>query len=110
MVGDEEDKEPLLMLSDLAITGILMLVDGKPFGVAAGYMLSDDTCDLFLAKESERDPVLGYCLRRELMRSLPDSVRYINLEDDLDIEGLRTMKKQMVPKQMNDMWMAIRND
>ena len=110
LVGDEEDKEPLCMMANLGIEGILMLVDGQPFGVAAWYPLGDGVCDLFLAKESQRDPVLGYCLRRELMRSLPEDISYVNLEDDLDIEGLRAMKKQMAPVQMNDMWMARRND
>ena len=108
LYGDEEDAEPLHHLKELGLTGILMLVDGKPFGVAAGFQLSDDTYDLFLAKECTKDPALGYCLRREWMRAIPDTVRYVNLEDDLGIEGLRIMKKQMIPVKMNEMWMAVR--
>lgn len=108
LYGDEEDTEPLHHMQELGLTGILMRVDGAPFGVAAGFPLTADTYDLFLAKERCKDPALGYCLRREWMRALPDTVTLVNLEDDLDIEGLRTMKKQMIPVQMNEMWMAVR--
>lgn len=108
LYGDEEDAEPLERMAELGLSGILMRVDGEPYGVAAGFPLTDDTFDLFLAKERYKDPALGYCLRREWMRALPDTVTYVNLEDDLDMEGLRTMKKQMLPVRMNEMWMAVR--
>lgn len=79
MVGDEEDTEPLTQMAQLGITGILMRVDGMPYGVAAGFMLSEDTYDLFLAKDAGRDPCLGYCLRHLLMAGLPEAVRWVNL-------------------------------
>ena len=110
MYGDEEDTEPLLKQKELGITGILMRVNGEPFGVAAGFMLNEDTCDLFLAKECVKDPYLGYYMRREWMRMLPENVKWVNLEDDLEIEGLRTMKKQMIPEKMNTMWMAVHDE
>lgn len=110
MYGDEEDTEPLMKREQLGIRGILMYADGAPFGVAAGYMLSDDTFDLFLAKECVKDPCLGYYMRRELMRLLPENVRFVNLEDDLEIEGLRVMKKQMLPEKINEMWTAVRHE
>jgi len=106
LYGDEEDTEPMMNMELLGITGILLRVNGEAYGVAAGFMLSEDTYDVFLAKEKSRDPYLGYAMRRELIRMLPESIRWVNLEDDLELEGLRTMKKQMIPEKMNEMWTA----
>ena len=106
--GDEGDLGQVRQLQALHGTGILLYADGKPCGVAAGYPLTDDAYDISLGKLSYEDAALGYYLRRAWMETLPDAVRLVNIEDDLDIEGLRVMKHNMRPVAMNDMWMAKR--
>lgn len=108
-VGDgETDEEALYLFKELGIEGVIIYVDGVPCAVVAGYPLSEYTYDLFLAKERERISGLAYYAKREFFLSLPQQYQYINIEEDLGIEGLRKMKKNLSPICMNEVWEAVR--
>lgn len=102
------DLTGLLHMEELGIDGILIRVDGEPAGVAAGYPLTEDTYDLFLAKTCKPLQGLGYYVQRSFFLSRPSGVLWINMEEDLDIEGLRNMKKRLSPVRMNELWRADR--
>lgn len=101
------EEEGLSSFRELEICGVVIYMDGQPYAVAAGYPLSSNCYDLFLAKERERISGLAYYAKREFFLSLPDQYRYINIEEDLGIEGLRKMKKILNPVNMNQMWEAV---
>ena len=92
----------------LGIEGIFVRVDGRPAGIAAGYPLTADTYDLFLAKADQQVYGLGYYVQRAFFLSRPEGVRWVNMEEDLGIEGLRSMKKRLAPVRMNELWRAYK--
>ena len=95
---DEKAGEVLLKNREaLGVLGILVRVDGRPYAVVAGYPLCEDTFDLVLAKQVECLTGLSVYTRNQLIWRLPKQYQWINAEEDLGIEGLRAMKKQMRP-------------
>ncbi|MCD8082301.1 MAG: phosphatidylglycerol lysyltransferase domain-containing protein [Clostridiales bacterium] len=82
---------------ELDVRGILVRLDGEPFSVAAGYPLAPDVFDLCLARQKQLLGGIGIYTKHALIASLPDHFRFFNAEEDMGIEGLRKMKKQMRP-------------
>lgn len=74
--------------------------------IAAGYPLCEDVFDLVLVKQVECLTGLSVYARNQLVRLLPEKYKWINAEEDLGVEGLRTMKKQMKPTEILKMYNA----
>lgn len=102
------DREGILCRKELGITGIIVYMDGEPYAVEAGYPLSGDTYDLYLSKEKAQVPGLAYYAKRIFFLSLDARYRYINMEEDLGLEGLRKMKTILAPVEKNLIWQAGR--
>lgn len=83
--------------TQLDVCGIVVLMDGEPYALAAGYPLSRDTFDLALAKQKNTLSGLSAYTKHALIQSLPEQFTCINAEEDLGLDGLRTMKRQMRP-------------
>lgn len=77
--------------------GIVVYVNGEPSAVVAGFPISDKMFDMCLAKQKRTIPGLSVYAKYMFVTSLPKKYEIINAEDDLGIEGLREMKKQMQP-------------
>ena len=105
--GDEVDEDALKMHKELKITGVIIYDGTKPISVAAGFYMSEDIYDVFLCKGAERIPGLFYHTRRELLKTLNESCMRVDLEDDMGLEGLRTMKEELHPIDKIKMWKAI---
>lgn len=90
-------KSLLNAANELDILGILVYVDGVAFAIYGGYGLSEHVFDLSIAKQKDNLPGLSVFGRRELLRSLPPQYIYVNGEEDLGLEGLRTLKQLMRP-------------
>lgn len=104
---DEQAGGILLENQDaLDVLGILVRVDDRPYAVAAGYPLCEDVFDLALVKQVECLTGLSVYARNQLVRLLPEKYKWINAEEDLGVEGLRTMKKQMKPTEILKMYTA----
>lgn len=91
----------------LGVLGILVRVDGRPYAIAAGYPLCEDMFDLALVKQVECLTGLSVYTRNQLIWLLPEKYKWINAEEDLGVEGLRTMKKQMKPAGLLKMYAAM---
>ena len=108
--GLRDDGVPTEMLrlrKELNLHGILVRVGGEPFAVCAGYPLNETTFDFSLSKLRENLPGLSYWAKHKLYESLPEQFTTINAEDDVGTPGLRTMKYQMRPSGMIDMFHAV---
>lgn len=104
---DDVDEEAIRKATELGITGVLVYIDGVAQAVCAGYPLSDDTFDISVAKCRSNLPGLSYYAKHALFLSLDPCYRYINLEEDLGIPGLRQMKQILSPVRKNEMWEAV---
>ncbi len=81
----------------LNLRGVLLFLDGEPWGVAAGYGLGRGHFDCCLMKARESLPGVADHLRVRLAESLEGDFTYLNLEEDLGVEGLRQMKERLRP-------------
>ena len=105
---DQAENDALDYRNELQLDGVVVFLDGKAFGVALGFPLSDETFDLFAAKERKTLPGMAYYVKHELFRYLGDKYMYVNIEEDLGNEGLRRMKMSLCPVKQNKMWKAIK--
>ena len=70
----------------LGLTGITVLMDGRPYAVTAGFPLSEDTFDLCLLKQRAYLTGLSVFARCEMYKRLPANFTKINCEEDMGIE------------------------
>lgn len=103
---DAAELEALEYAEQLEMDGIAVYLDGQPYGVAMGFPLTEDTFDLFAAKERKVLPGMAYYVKHELFLYLSGNYAYVNIEEDLGKEGLRRMKKNLSPVRLNMMWRA----
>lgn len=92
------------ILKDIDGFGQVILVDDEPFAVVAGYPLSDNMVDFALAKQSFPLGGMGAFIKYIFINNLPEQYKYINIEEDLGIDGLRTMKHLLRPDLIINMY------
>lgn len=86
-----------LELSDSRnIRGILVMADGLAVGYAAGLIQGDSFVFLF-KKNCHGYRGLDEYLQTELLKELPDTVKWINYTEDMGMEGLRNYKRRLAP-------------
>lgn len=104
---DEVDEEAVQKAELLQLSGVVVYADGVAQAVCAGFPLTDDTYDICVSKCRQNLPGLSYYAKHALFLSLEPRFRYINLEEDLGIPGLRQMKQILSPVRKNEMWEAV---
>lgn len=104
---DEVDEEAIQKAELLNLSGVIVYADGVAQAVCAGFPLSEDTFDICVSKCRQNLPGLSYYAKHALFLSLDPCYRYINLEEDLGIPGLRQMKQILSPVRKNEMWEAV---
>ena len=100
------DLNAITYRKQLKIQGILLYLDGCPIALIAGFALSEETFDIVVAKATVGLQGVSYYSKREMMKRMKEQFKYINLEEDLGLEGLRTMKQLMSPVSKNLIWEA----
>lgn len=81
----------------LGLDGIVILIDGKIHGYMYGSPLSAGCFDAISGKGEAAIPNLSSVLKREFARMCCSDFKYVNLEEDLGVEGLRNMKTMYMP-------------
>ena len=76
--------------------GIIVNSDGTDIGYAAGIIQGDTFVFLF-KKNCRGYRGLDEYLQTELLKELPEHVRYINYTEDMGVEGLRNYKRRLAP-------------
>lgn len=86
------------------IKGIIITQDNKPLASIAGIIVDNKIYSVFFGEHKKNeDGLIGYCMHR-VVPYLDKDVEYINMEEDLGIEGLKTWKNKMRPVKLIDMW------
>lgn len=110
-LSDDQVNETLVrMRKELSGEGIVVYLDGMPVSVVAGVPLSKDSFDIIVAKSTKNIQGISYYAKHAMMCNIRDRFQYINLEDDMGIEGLRAMKTAMRPVRKNIVWRAVQNN
>ena len=87
---------------ELGLSGIVIFIDEELKGYMYGSPLSSDCFDTISGKGSPDVPNISTVLKRELVRLCCEGFKFVNFEEDLGIEGLRTMKTEYMPVRMID--------
>lgn len=97
LIGADAARRLLDAFSALAGVGVLVLDGDRPAALAAGYPLTEDCFDLALCIEPGPGSDLAVYARQQLFARLAGRWRIVNAEEDLGLPGLRTLKQQMAP-------------
>ncbi len=85
--------------SRLGLSGIVIFIDGQIRGYMYGAPLSSECFDLISGKGDDSTIMnISSVLKTECVRLCCKDYKYINLEEDLGVEGLRTMKMLYIPE------------
>ena len=91
----------------LNMNGVIVYADGMPAAIAAGYFISDSMYDISLCRQAIHDPDIAVYARHQLFARLPQTIRLINAEEDLGLEGLRILKQGMRPVSLLTMFEGV---
>lgn len=91
----------------LSMNGIIVYADGMPAAIAAGYLISDQVYDISICRQAISDPDIAVFVRQQLFMGLPKTVTCINAEEDLGLEGLRSLKQGMRPIGLLEMFEGV---
>lgn len=96
--GDyEAAKEALLNMDELALSGAIFDVDGRPGAYVLGEELSPEVFAIHFEKGLTRHKGLLQYVNRSFAGILPSKYRFINREQDLGDVGLRHSKQSYRP-------------
>ena len=77
---------------ELGLFGIILFIDGKVSGYEYGSRLSDTYCDSMEEKGDTRIRSICRVLNQEFITRFCHGMHYINVEEDVGIEGIREKK------------------
>jgi len=97
----------LAAFAALHLSGIVLRIDGVIKGFSYGTKLSDVFYDAIAEKGDKNVPHVYKILRQESARLCASCCPYINLEEDLDIPGLRSMKLNYKPAYLLRKYIAV---
>jgi len=94
---------------EMGLEGLVLLNDGEALALTLGSRLSADTFDVHFEKAG-RDVEGAYAavnraFARYIRNKYPD-IRYLNREEDMGLEGLRSAKESYYPHHMTEKWYA----
>lgn len=89
---------------ELDMAGIILESEEGPQATAYGSYIAEDIFDLHVAKTVMHN--IDSYLKWSLYSCLPETVQWINLEEDLNISGLRTSKLESVPE-LIPLWKGV---
>lgn len=105
------DSYPSLLAIDyfnqLNLSGIIMFANKSPVAYIIGAGISDDTCDIHIAKCLVKDSGVDLYCKQKFYSQIKDDFLYINREDDMGMEGLRKAKMEAHPIHLNNVMKGI---
>ena len=90
---------------ELGLQGIMMGTEAGPQAIAYGAVIAPDVFD-FHVEKTLMPSIVNY-VKWELYQRLPDQIRWINLEEDLNLPGLKNNKLQAVPAKIVPLWKGV---
>ncbi|WP_026494452.1 DUF2156 domain-containing protein [Butyrivibrio sp. WCD3002] len=91
------DKQ-LQHFDELGLSGIVLRIDGVVQGFGYGGKLSDTFYDAIIEKGNREIPHIYKVLRLESVKQCAMDCEYVNMEEDVGIEGLRALKNSYKPE------------
>ncbi len=77
--------------------GILVRIDGRVRGYSLAVKQGDDTAIIILEKADHKYPGIYQAINNRMNIEMPEGIKYINREQDMNIEGIRKAKMSYHP-------------
>lgn len=90
-------RDSLINMSALELHGRIAYANGEPFGFTVGHFLSPSTVVMHMEKFLKQYKGATAYLYQDFALNLPESVRWINLAQDLGLPALRQGKMAFAP-------------
>ena len=97
-------KDALEFMEPLELFGRIAYADGEVIGYTIGELLTPKTALLHVVKANHAYKGAVPFLNQDFAQNLPDSVEWINMEQDLGIPSLRQAKKAYDPDRLVTKW------
>ena len=91
----------------LGTNGIIVSMDGVPSAFVLGYHLDEENVVCCLQKNRRNIHGISYYARKQFAIRQSESVRFLNWEEDLGLQGLRKAKSLMRPCRMINMYSGV---
>lgn len=96
----KECQEALQLHKELGLSTYLLQSQGVVIAFVVGAYLNKTTFDFHFAKADHEYKGVYQYLYQKVAQALPEEITWINLENDLDIEGIRRAKRNYFPDAM----------
>ena len=107
---DEADlpsiEKAIQYFEELRLEGIVMYKEEKPTAYIISSRINEEVADIHFLKCIDRERGVELCCKQAYYCLLGDCYQYVNCEDDMGIEGLRTAKMEAHPIKINIVWKA----
>lgn len=103
-------RRKLLHFDELGLCGVVLRVEGRVVAFTFGSQLTADTFCVHVEKADTNFEGAYAVINRAMAAALPESVEYVNREEDLGIEGLRRSKLSYRPAMLERKFSALRLD
>ena len=100
-------KNQLEHFDDFGLSGIVLRIDGQVYGFGYGVKLSDTHYDAIIEKGDREIPHIYKVLRQESVKQCATDCAYVNMEEDIGIEGLRALKMAYKPEYLLSKYIAV---
>ena len=90
----------------LGLSGLLLYADEKPIGMTVVSYISEGIVDVHFEKVMPGYPHAWPVVANEMAKCLPDA-EYLNREEDLGTDGMRTSKTSYHPDLMQEKYFAL---
>ncbi len=94
---NEAVREALTHFDYLGLLGVCVLIDGTVGAFSIGEKLNDETYVEHFEKGNSDFVGMYQLVLHEFVKSIPGSIKYVNREQDLGLEGLRKAKQSYQP-------------
>ena len=91
----------------IGMTGVIIRIDGRIRAMAAGGFLGDDMVVEHIEKADRNIRGLYPMVFHQFCTGLPGNIRYINREEDMDIENLRKAKLSFKPCELIEKFIGV---
>ena len=96
----ESVRRALYHAAELGIAGGVILVDGRPEAFSLGERMTDDMAVIHIEKANPDIPELFALINREFVAHAFADLKWVNREEDMGDEGMRTAKQSYHPARM----------
>ena len=95
---------------ELGLDGIVIFIDGVLCGYVFGVPLNNECFDGIAEKGNADIPHIYKVILYEFLRNCCSGYKYLNMEEDLGVEGIRNMKMMYKPEFLTDKFLVYENE